>query len=209
MRGCEHPHACGEAMEKELELVDGSCCLMWFHVGAGVFLWLLNYWRKVWQQAWIEMAIGNAVKQKHSSELECFCIAIFIVGFECAIINIEGWLKILISYLVYDSQIWLNLPRYDPPFFSLFLCMGDHHLRWIKKFPKESLHGEVFEKWKTITSIDHNNSREISSFNFLQCFPISNVDWNFTFTQFRYLYPKLPAWEWIQFILGLQLSPMF
>ncbi len=27
---------------------------------------------------------------KHSWELECFCIAIFIFSFECAVINIEG-----------------------------------------------------------------------------------------------------------------------
>jgi len=40
--------------------------------------------------------------------------------------------------------------------FSLFLCMDDHHLRWITKFPKESLHGLVFEKWRHISFPSHN-----------------------------------------------------
>jgi len=40
--------------------------------------------------------------------------------------------------------------------FSLFLCMDDHHLRWITKFPNESLHGRVFEKWRCISFPPHS-----------------------------------------------------
>jgi hypothetical protein len=45
-----------------------------------------------------------------------------IVCFECVAININGWLKILYSYLVY-SQIWLNLLKDDHHVFYIVLCM--------------------------------------------------------------------------------------
>jgi hypothetical protein len=51
---------------------------------------------------------------------------ISIVGFQCGAMNIEGWLTISISYLVY-THIWLNLP------------MGDHHLGYINKFIKKKI----------------------------------------------------------------------
>jgi len=50
-------------------------------------------------------------------------------------INIKGWLKIFISYLIY-SQIWLNLPRDRGPLF-LHLPMDDSKLSYIKDFLKQ------------------------------------------------------------------------
>jgi hypothetical protein len=40
----------------------------------------------------------------------------------CSQNNIEGWLNISASYVVY-SQIWLNLPMDDHHFFYIFLWM--------------------------------------------------------------------------------------
>ncbi len=42
--------------------------------------------------------------------------------FPCVAQNVERWLNILISYMVY-SQIWLNLPKDDCHFFYIFLQM--------------------------------------------------------------------------------------
>jgi hypothetical protein len=53
-------------------------------------------------------------------------VRIHIVGVTCVAINIEGWLKICTSDLVY-SQIWLHLPRED--------C----HLGYTKQFLKQTL----------------------------------------------------------------------
>jgi hypothetical protein len=65
----------------------------------------------------------------------------FIFGFQCVTINIEGWLKIYISYLVY-SQIWLNhLPRDDDHQLFLHLHADDHHFRLHNKFLKKALVG--------------------------------------------------------------------
>jgi hypothetical protein len=45
-----------------------------------------------------------------------------ILVFSVVAKNIEGWLNILASYVIY-SQIWLNLPMDDRHFFYIFLWM--------------------------------------------------------------------------------------
>ncbi len=53
-------------------------------------------------------------------------------GFHCVAKNIEGWIEICTSYLIY-SQIWLNLPH-DHHIFYTFLSRGSPF--WLhKKIP--------------------------------------------------------------------------
>jgi hypothetical protein len=52
--------------------------------------------------------------------------------------NIEGWLKIFTSHVVYSEIIWLYLPWGWSPLFYMYLPVYDCHFVYIEKFIKEA-----------------------------------------------------------------------